>query len=172
MTPSLPGNLTPAQLLYPDLAEEFATTRRMIAAVPDGRNDWKPHSKSMALGQLATHLAELPGFATVIFATTELDWATFVYVPTIADSTADRLALFDSKAAEMTKALEGADWSALSQNWVMRTGDQIMIDETKAKLMRTFALSHMAHHRAQLGVFLRLLDIAIPGTYGPSADEK
>lgn len=166
-----PANRTPAQLLYPDLATELALTRGMIAKVPDGNDEFRPHEKSMKLGGLATHLAELAGFATRILTSDELDWAKEPWSPTIINSTAERVALFDKHAAEMTKAVEGADWAALDKRWVMRMGEQVYLDEGKAKLIRTFALSHIAHHRAQLGVYLRLLGVAIPGTYGPSADE-
>jgi uncharacterized damage-inducible protein DinB len=166
-----PADLTPAQLLFPDLATELALTRGMIAKVPDGNDDFRPHEKSMKLGGLATHLAELPGFAKRILTTDELDWGKEPWTPTIITSTAERVALFDTHAAEMTEAVEGSDWAALDKRWVMRQGDQVFLDEGKAKLIRTFALSHIAHHRAQLGVYLRLLGVAIPGTYGPSADE-
>lgn len=166
-----PANLTPAQLLYPDLASELALTRGMIGKVPDGNDDYRPHEKSMKLGGLATHLAELPAFAKRILTSDELDWAKEPWSPTIITSTAERVALFDTNAAEMTAAVAGADWAALDKRWVMRMGEQVYLDEGKAKLIRVFALSHIAHHRAQLGVYLRLLGVAIPGTYGPSADE-
>lgn len=168
---TLHGNATPAQLLYPDLDQEFASTRKMLACVPDGNNDWKPHDKSFTLDRLATHVAELPGFATFILMSSELDWATFKYEAKSAPTTAQRLVLFDDQSAQMKAAIEGADWAAVSEFWTMRSGDQIMIKAQKATLLRTMGLSHMAHHRAQLGVYLRELGIAIPGMYGPSADE-
>ena len=172
MTASTPPAVRPSELLYPDLDAELALTRRMLAVVPDGQNDWKPHEKSASLGGLATHIASLPGFASTIFSTMELDWATFKYVPPVANTTAERLALFDERAAAMSAQVKGADWPALAEHWVMRAGDKVMMDEPKGKLLRTMGLSHIAHHRAQLGVYLRLLDVPIPGTYGPSADEK
>ena len=167
----LPGHATPAQLLYPDLASELASTRKMLECVPDGKDDWKPHEKSMSLGKLATHLAELPTFATVIFNTAELDLNTMDWTPAVIANNAERLALFDKNAAELTAALEGADWTALSANWKMMMGDQLYMQDRKSTLVRTMGISHIGHHRAQLGVFLRLLGIAIPGPYGPSADE-
>ena len=172
MPPNTLDGARPADILFPDLHDELTTSRRVLSVVPDGHNDWKPHAKSGSLGGLATHLASLPGFASMIFSTKELDWATFVFVPPVANTTADRLALFDEKAASMRELVERADWPAFNERWVMRTGASVMIDDTKAKLLRTLGLSHMAHHRAQLGVYLRLLDVPIPGTYGPSADEK
>ena len=167
----LPGNATPAQLLYPDMAQEFVSTRRMLAAVPDGNNDWKPHDKSFTLDRLATHVAELPGFATFIFTTSGLDWATFKYEAKSAPTTAQRLALFDEQSAQMKAAIEGADWTTIGETWTMRSGDQIIMKDQKATLIRTMGFSHMAHHRAQLGVYLRELGVAVPGMYGPSADE-
>ena len=172
MTPASPPAATPSELLYPDLDDEFVLTRKMLAVVPDGNNDWKPQVKSMSLGNLATHIASLPGFASMIFSTPGLDWATFKHVPPVADTTAERLALFDEKSAAMSTLVKGADWSALAEHWVMRAGPSVMMDQPKSKLLRTMGLSHIAHHRAQLGVYLRLLGVPIPGTYGPSADEK
>jgi uncharacterized damage-inducible protein DinB len=167
----LPGTRTPVQLLYPDLAQEFASTRRMLERVPDGNDAWKPHDKSMTLGRLASHLAELPNFTTLILRTDDLDWETFKYVPVVLESTAARLAEFDARSGEMAAALEGADWAALSKEWSMRSGSQVFVKDVKSTLVRTFGLSHMAHHRAQLGVYLRQLGVPVPGMYGPSADE-
>ena len=168
---SFPEGLTPAQLLYPDLETELASTRRIVALVPEGKNDWKPHDKSMALGQLATHLVELPSFVTTILTTEELDFATTPWAPTVINDTPGRLAHFDKVSAEIKQQIATATWEALARKWILRAGPQIYVNDQKSTLIRGFGLSHMAHHRAQLGVFLRLLGIPIPGTYGPSADE-
>lgn len=133
MTSSTPPGARPSELLYPDLDAELALTRRMLAVVPDGHNDWKPHEKSGSLGWLATHIASLPGFASTIFSTRELDWATFKYVPPVANTSAERLALFDEKAATMSAQVKGADWPALAEHWVMRAGDKVMMDEPRGK---------------------------------------
>ncbi|MEP6833291.1 MAG: DinB family protein [Gemmatimonas sp.] len=161
----------PAQLLYPDLAEELATTRKMLGLVPDGHNDFKPHDKSMMLGSLATHLTQLPKFVNTILSTSELDFATTPWVEKTLSTTAERLQEFDQNAGAMSSDIHAAEWPTLEQSWTLRAGEQVYVTEPKGKLLRTFALSHMAHHRAQLGVYLRLLGIAIPGCYGPSADE-
>jgi uncharacterized damage-inducible protein DinB len=166
-----PAGLTPAQLLYPDLSEELATTRRMLERVPDDKLAFKPHDKSNSLGQLANHLAELAGFAKTMFTTSELDFATRKYVPKSIASSEERLAMFDELAAELTESVEGADWSLIQENWVLRMGDQVYVNDQKGKLLRTLGLSHMAHHRAQLGVYLRLVGVPVPGCYGPTADE-
>ncbi len=163
---------SPAQLLFPDLASELATTRRMLARFPDGESEWKPHGKSMSIGQLATHLAELPSFGAMILGTDDLDWATYGYTPRQFTTAAEILALFDTEAASMTAAAESATWEDMDRTWVMRMGDQKILEGRKGMLLRTLGLSHMAHHRGQLGVYLRLLDVSVPSVYGPTADEQ
>ncbi|MEO8622708.1 MAG: DinB family protein [bacterium] len=170
-TADFPGNATPAQLLYPDLADELASTRKMIAIVPDGHNDWKPHEKSMSLATLATHVAELCAFAGTVLNTDELDMATADMSTKVLSTTAERLALFDTLAPEFTAAVESADWQKVAGSWTLRMGPQVYLTGQKSTLLRTLGISHIAHHRAQLGVYLRQLGIPIPGTYGPSADE-
>src|SRR4051812_6213084 len=169
--PLSPATTAPARLLYPDLPQELALTRRMLERVPDGNFEWRPHGKSMTLGRLAMHLAELPGLARTILSADELDFATSGYRPRTASSTAELLAKFDELSAAMQATLDAADWTALGRRWRMRSGDAVILDDVKATLIRTVGISHMAHHRAQLGVYLRLLDVAVPGIYGPSADE-
>jgi uncharacterized damage-inducible protein DinB len=169
---AFPAGLSPAQLLYPDLRQELATTRRILERVPDDTLDFRPHDKSMTLGQLANHLAELSGLANAVLTTSELDFAKQKYEPKAIASSTERLALFDKLSRELTDLIEGADWSALQQTWTLRIGEQVILNDQKGKLLRTLGLSHMAHHRAQLGVYLRLLGVAVPGTYGPSADEQ
>ena len=166
-----PAGLAPAQLLYPDLHQELAATRRMLERVPDDKLDFKPHDKSMTLGQLADHLSDLPAFARTMLTTSELDFATRKYEPKKFTASTERLAMFDQLSGEFAKSIEGADWQALNETWVLRMGEHVILNDQKAKLLRTLGLSHMAHHRAQLSVYLRLVGIAVPGTYGPSADE-
>ncbi|MEP6732467.1 MAG: DinB family protein [bacterium] len=169
MTSTAAGN--PAQLLYPDLADELATTRKMIGLVPDGNDDFKPHDKSMSLGSLATHLTQLPKFANTILSTNELDFATTPWTEKKMATTAERLEEFDRNAGAMSSDVQAAQWPTLEESWTLRAGPAVYLTEQKGKLLRTFTLSHMAHHRAQLGVYLRLLGVPIPGCYGPSADE-
>jgi hypothetical protein len=171
MTSAAPRDVPPHELLFPDAPDELALTRRILALVPDGRSDWTPHPKSMPLGRLATHVAELPNFVTIIFTLPELDFATSGWSPAMLESTSENLALFDKRAAEMTAALAATGWPTLGESWVVRAGGQVFFNDTRAKLVRN-QIAHLTHHRAQLGVYLRLLDIAIPGSYGPSADES
>jgi uncharacterized damage-inducible protein DinB len=165
------ANATPTKLMFADIPSEFASTRRVLERVPDGNNDWHPHEKSMSLGRLATHLAELPRFGTMILTTDELDWAVQPYQPTVSETTAERLALFDDLTAKMQDELAKADWEILAKEWTMRRGDQIFAKGPKGMLIRSAGISHMAHHRAQLGVYLRLIGVPVPRVYGPSADE-
>lgn len=172
-TTSSPPATPPAALLYPDLERELATTRRVLERVPDGQNDWRPHEKSTTLGRLATHVAELPAFANFILGSDERDiTAGGGHVPRTLETTAERLALFDENAASMRRALDASDWSALERAWTLRAGERIFVQGPKRVILRTVVLSHLFHHRAQLGVYLRLLGVAVPGVYGPSADEQ
>jgi uncharacterized damage-inducible protein DinB len=168
---SFPADQKPMDLLYPDLDQELATTRKMIAAVPDGQNDWKPHEKSMTLGALASHLAQLPGFGLQILTTEEFDFAATKFPNPKHERNAERLEMFDTLSAQLKQQIASSDWDALAKKWTLRAGDKIFFAEPKAKLVRTMYLSHSSHHRAQLGVYLRQLGVPIPGAYGPSADE-
>lgn len=168
---AMPTTDSPAQLLYPDLASELASTRRVLERVPEARADWQPHDKSFTLGRLASHVAELPNFGTLIMRTDELDFAKGAYTPLAFESTAQIVAEFDRRAGEMQQALHGATWEALGRRWVMRGGDVVYVEGVKSTLIRSFGLSHLTHHRAQLGVYLRLLGVAVPQVYGPTADE-
>jgi len=169
---STPTSATPAELLFGDLAQELATTRRMLERVPDGHEDWQPHEKSMTLGRLATHLAELPAFARHVLESDELDWTTYKYVPAVASSRSERLALFDAESASLRAAVEGMTWEAALTRWAMRAGAHVMLEAPRGQVLRTIGLSHMTHHRGQLSVYLRLLGVPVPGVYGPSADER
>lgn len=173
LSPALsPTTSTPLTLLFGDLSHEIAATRRVLEAIPDGHEDWVPHPKSAPLGRLATHLAQLPKFAGTILSTDELDFLATPYSPPALKTVAERVAYFGARAAEMQSALATAGWDALNATWVMRAGPEIILHDRKWLLIRLFAISHMAHHRAQLGTYLRLVGRPVPGTYGPSADEK
>lgn len=149
--------------------EENAITRQFLALVPDDRHDWAPHQKSMKLGALAAHIAELPSWIALGVHTDELDFAKMSWEPTELENNAALLALFDKSVASGEAALNAADEDRFNEEWLLRTGDKIHARMTRYEMMR-HAYQQTAHHRAQLGVYLRLLDIPIPGTYGPSAD--
>lgn len=168
---AFPEGLSPAQLLFPDLDNEIAATRKLVALVPDGNDAFRPHEKSMKLAALASHLVDLLAFGKRLVTTDVLDFATTPWVSSSHATTKERLANFDERAAELKATITGASWEDVSRTFQMRMGDTVFADDPKYRVIRTTGISHIAHHRAQLGVYLRMLGIAIPGTYGPSADE-
>lgn len=159
-----------ARAYSPDLDDELATTRRMLERYPDGHGTWRPHAKSRTLAQLATHVADLPNRGTTILTTDEVDVAVRTPKPQL-DSAADLLAAFDAAAAQARAAVAAASDADLERTWTMRAGDRVLARGPKHALVRRIMLSHMIHHRAQLGDYYRLLDVPVPGMYGPSADD-
>ena len=161
----------PAAALFPDLEGELATTRRMLARVPDGNNDWRPHPKSRSLGELASHLAQLPGFAIMMLTVDEFDALASRRPEENVATSAERLKMFDEQSAMMKSMLEKTTWDQASKTWTLRAGGQIALKAPRSTVLRTAFVTHSAHHRAQLGVYLRILDIPVPWSYGRSADE-
>lgn len=158
------------KLLQNELEAEVATTRNMLQRVPADKWDWQPHPKSMNMKQLTVHIAELPGWVTMALNTSELDFAAQPYQPTDVADNAALLALFEGAVASGRASLQNAKEEDLQPQWTLRHGEQILMQTNKYGVIR-HALSQIIHHRAQLGVYLRLLNIPIPGSYGPSADE-
>ena len=161
---------TPKSLLFSDLDGELKTTRKLLERVPDGNDDWQPHAKSMKIGALASHLAQLSGYGTMILTTDDFDGSTMKSAPAFTKN-ADRLKFFDEQAAQFKELLSKMTWEQARATWKFRFGDRPITSGPRANLIRTMVITHSTHHRAQLGVYLRLLGIAIPGSYGPSADE-
>ncbi len=158
------------QALLKEMEAEAITTRKMLQLVPTDKFDWKPHEKSMSMQNLAVHIAELPSWVTMALTTSELDFATMDYAPTAVSSTEDIIKLFEASLSSGLKSLRNAKEDDLAPQWTMRTGDKVHAVMTKYEVIR-HAFAQTTHHRAQLGVYLRLLHIPIPGSYGPSADE-
>jgi uncharacterized damage-inducible protein DinB len=156
--------------LLPEFDMEMANTRRALERVPMDKADWKPHPKSMALGRLAIHLAELPGWAHVTVNTDELNFADG-YNPAKAETTEELLALFDKNVAQAREALAGASDETWHKPWTLRNGDHKIFTMPKIAVHRGFTMNHVIHHRGQLTVYLRLNDVPVPSIYGPSADE-
>ncbi len=150
--------------------EEGATTRKMLSIVPDDKFDYKPHEKSMVMKSLVSHLADLPGWIHMIFTSNELDFATPYEQPAI-ENNKELMAYFEKRYNEGLSALVPENEAVLDKPWTLRHGDKILSDDPKIEVVR-MSLSQQIHHRAQLGVYLRLLNIPIPGSYGPSADEN
>ena len=163
--------MTFCQTLTLDYETEVKNTRKLLALVPmdDAHRGYKPHPKSMALDRLATHVAELPGWAKFALESELLEMP-LDYKPHIAASNAELLEMFDKAAADGRAALAAATDADMQKSWTFKFGDVFSMTEPRPNVVRSF-LNHLVHHRAQLGVYLRLNDIAIPGMYGPSADE-
>ena len=158
------------EILLNEVAMEAATTRKMLAIVPDDKYEWKPHTKSMSMQPLATHVAECFGMIKTVLTSAEFDFALNPYEPTVVKNNAELMACLEKNVAEAEESLKSAKEDDLWMNWVMRSGESIFMTSTKYEAVRHM-LCQITHHRAQLGVYLRLLNIAIPGSYGPSADE-
>ena len=162
--------MTILEFLLQELDQEAKTTRKMLARVPEDKFDWQPHAKSMTLIRLATHVAELPSWIAMTLDEDELDFSINPYKPVEISSTDELLEYFEKTYIEGKANLEKADESQFSKDWTLREGDVIYQITTKLEMLR-MTFSQIIHHRAQLGVYLRLLEVPIPGSYGPSADE-
>ena len=160
------------QALIMELQVEAANTRKILAAVPVDQNDFKPHEKSMPLGRLASHVAELAGWVSITMDQDALDFATMEYKPTIATSTEQLIELHDANLSKAIASLENAKNEDFGNMWTLRNGEHVHFTLPKAAVVRSFALSHLYHHRGQLSVYLRLLDAPVPGMYGPSKDDQ
>jgi len=158
------------QMLLKEMEQEALTTRKMLERVPSDKFDWQPHQKSMTLQRLATHVAELPTWVEMAVTTDGLDFAQNPYAPEVIHDTTGLMEYFERSLARGRESLTKISEEILQEDWTLRNGDQVYLVTSKGEMIRT-AYCQIVHHRAQLGVFLRLLDIPIPGSYGPSADE-
>jgi uncharacterized damage-inducible protein DinB len=165
--------MTVAEMQLQDFDMEMGMTRRTLERVPEDRGKYKPHEKSMAMGRLAMHVATLPRLGTTILTTPGMDlanpnqkWPDMTFV-----SREKLLAAFDENAAAARAALAAASDAELAANWKFSFGEQVISNGSRSLAFRHIFFNHLIHHRAQLGVYLRLNDVAVPGTYGPSADE-
>jgi len=156
--------------LEKELTEEVETTKKFLKRIPEDRYDWAPHEKSMKMKQLAVHIAELPSWISMAVHSDGLDFASNGYVPTPIENNDELLRLLENSFQEGLAALDELNENQLEEDWTLRHGDQILREGNKYEMIR-IAYSQTIHHRAQLGVYLRLLNIPIPGSYGPSADD-
>jgi uncharacterized damage-inducible protein DinB len=159
------------EMFLKEFDQEAVTIRKMLERVPNDKYDWKPHPKSMTIRRLATHIAELPTWVTMAIQIDGLDFACNPYNPVEINNTTDLLAYFEQNFADARRQLAATNETVLKEEWTLRNGETIYMRYTKAEVIRV-TISQIIHHRAQLGVFLRLLNIPIPGSYGPSADEQ
>jgi uncharacterized damage-inducible protein DinB len=158
--------------LIKELKHQAANTRKLLERVPAEHFDWKPHEKSMHLGRLASHIAETIGWVSTAITENELDFAKREYKPTVITTNADLIKILDEKLAPALADLETATNEILMQEWTLRNGEQIYFTLPKVAVIRDFAFNHSYHHRGQLTVYLRMLDIPVPGMFGPTADER
>jgi uncharacterized damage-inducible protein DinB len=164
-----------AEKLLPEFDMEYGNTRKFLALVPDDKLTWKPHEKSMELGRLAWHISDFPGWCTDtirkdVLAFTDEDGAKMAGA-WHGKTREQILARFDSDLTNARAALAAAGDEAMHAGWKMEWNGQPIIDEPRIDVYRKWVINHMIHHRAQLGVYLRLNEVPIPGVYGPSADE-
>lgn len=165
-----------SQTLLPEYDHEMATTRKLLERVPEDRFGWQPHDKSMTLGRLATHLAELPGLGLRITQADSLDLnppdGSGGYKPTTLGSRQEILDTFDSRVAAAREAIASLEDQEMMKPWSLLNGGRPIFTLPKAAVLRSMLLSHSIHHRGQLSVYLRLNDVPVPSIYGPSADES
>lgn len=154
-----------------EYTSECASTRRLLASVPMDKLSWRPHEKSMPLGNLAIHIADLPNWVPITLERSELDFATEPYNPKKATTTEELLKIHDDATAAALQSIQNSSAEVLvKENWTMRNGDKVYFTMPKIAVLRSSAFNHLYHHRGQLTVYLRLLDIPVSGMYGPTAD--
>jgi uncharacterized damage-inducible protein DinB len=156
--------------LLPEFDHEMSVTRTLLERAPDDRFDWKPHAKSYALGQLAQHLATIPMWGRMTLTLEGIDLAGAESLAPVK-TRAEILAFFDKNVADTRAALVPTSDAQLKAPWALKQGGHVIFSMPRHAVWRSFVMSHLVHHRAQLGVYLRLLDVPVPSMYGPSADE-
>ncbi len=167
--------MTSIQSMLSEFDAEAANTRKTLERVPEAAFGWKPHGKSFSMGELATHLANIPGWMAYILEEDSFDIMPGGIEPPRVQSAASRdelLGQFDTNIARSRAALAGVDDVRLSQPWTLLSNGAALFTEPRIAVLRSIIFSHTIHHRAQLGLYFRLLDVPVPPTYGPSADES
>ena len=161
-------------LLLPEFDQELRKTRTVLERVPAAldKQDFKPHEKSTPMAKLAAHVAQMPGFLAIILNTPEFDMAKSPRKPLVMQSSAQLLATFDKLSAEAHALLDETTDRSMHETWKLSANERCIYDGSRYFAIRTMFFNHLIHHRAQLGIYLRLNDIPVPATYGPSADEK
>jgi uncharacterized damage-inducible protein DinB len=157
--------------LAAELEQEARTTRRLLERVPEGSLGWKPHERSMSLGQLAGHVAQLPTLIVPALTEDEFDFAVAGWKPFSPQSTAELVEQFDANVRAAAETLRGAAEEKMGEPWRLKSGDHVLFQMPRVMVVRFVGLNHIVHHRGQLSVYLRLLDVPLPSIYGPSADE-
>lgn len=160
------------ELFLPEFDEEIKKTRATLERVPEDKPNYTPHEKSMPLGKLAAHLAQLPGLATCIMELPSLDITDGTLKPLTMESRKQLLAAFDEISQKTRAAIAASTEEQWQTKWRFSAGDKTILEGPRWRVYRTMFLNHSIHHRAQLGVYLRLNNIPVPATYGPSADDR
>ena len=155
-----------------EFENETQTTRKHLERLPNDKLDWRPHEKSFTASGLASHIVELISLGESVLKTDELDFDPATYKPYRTTSVVDLLKTFDDNVASCKQALAAAHDESMAQPWRFKIMDRVRFEKPKAVAFRDFSLNHMIHHRGQFSVYLRLLDVPVPGSYGPTADEK
>jgi uncharacterized damage-inducible protein DinB len=158
--------------LIMEFEHEAQTTRKHLERLPDDKLDWRPHEKSFTAGGLASHIVELVQLGESVLKREELDIDPTAYKPYQTVSVADLLKTFDDNVASCKKAFEGVNEESAMQIWRFKVRGRVRFEKSRAAVFRDFTLSHMIHHRGQFSVYLRLLNVPVPGSYGPTADEQ
>ena len=154
-----------------ELTHEASQTKRMLEKVPFNQPTWKPHSKSMNLVHLASHIAHIPKWISIILSGAEIDFAKETLQHGDAKEHGELMQIFQESFDRAVDSLSAASNEFLMEKWTFRAGERIIFNLPRISAIRTLALNHLVHHRGQLSVYLRLLDVPVPGMYGPSADE-
>src|SRR6476646_3134272 len=163
--------MTTIDALLKEFDHEAQTTRKHLERLPEDKLGWRPHEKSFTAAGLASHIAECVGWTEAIFNEDGIDFDPTTYKPYLATSTSELLKTFDDNVRKGKQALTGASEESLEGPWSMKIMGRVQFEKPRSAVFRDFALSHVIHHRGQFSVYLRLLDIPVPGSYGPSADE-
>lgn len=160
------------ETLLPEFDREMQRTRTTLERVPEGDPDFKPHEKSMPLARLAGHLAQLPVFGELVLTTPEFDFSNSNMQPLVMQSREQLLHAFDDYVQKTRSRLAAASDDDFQHHWKLSFGGKAILDGTRYEALRSLLMNHIIHHRAQLGVYLRLKNIPVPSIYGPSADEQ
>jgi uncharacterized damage-inducible protein DinB len=163
--------MTIGQTFAAELEHEAVATRKMLARVPNANFGWQPHGKSMRLGQLASHVADVPNWIRPTVTMEELDFEQNKFQPKEMATAAELVDYFDQSLGDALEVLRSASDADLMKNWRLRSGDKIFFEMPRAQVLRSMVMNHLIHHRGQLSVYLRLNDVPLPGVYGPTADE-
>jgi len=155
-----------------ELKSESGPTQKMLERVPIENSEWKPHEKSYTLGRLATHVAEIPHWISRIITIDDWDFAVRGFSRQVAQSKEELMDIFQTKLDMAIADLNTVNEEAFNKTWIVRNGDQMRREMPKKIAIRSWGFSHLIHHRGQLSVYLRLLNVPVPGMYGPSADER